>query len=122
METKQLVHELAAMIQAGQLLEAFDKFYAEDVSMGENANPPTIGKAVNGEREIQFLSGVKEVHVNKPTQIIVEGDFASLGWHLEFTNADGLRIRLVQVAIQEWKNGQIASERFFYDSANMVVA
>lgn len=122
METKQLVQELTSMIQSGQILEAFDKFYADEVSMSENTNPPTIGKAANRDREVQFLSSVGEVHVNRPTHLIVDGNNVSLGWHLEFTNKEGVRIRLNQVSIQEWKDGQIVSERFVYDSANMVVA
>ncbi len=121
METKQLVHELVSMIKTGQILEAFEKFYAEGVEMAENANPATVGKDANREREIQFLSAVKEVHVNETTLVIVEGDQASIGYHLEFTNKDGIRIKIFQVAVQQWSNGQIVSERFYYDSANMVV-
>ena len=103
-------------------LEAFDKFYADEVSMSENTNSPTIGKAANRERETHFVSSVGEVHVNKPTHQIVEGNNVSLGWHLEFTNNEGVRIRLNQVSIQEWEEGKIISERFVYDSANIVVA
>ena len=37
------VKELNQMIQKGEILPAFDKFYAEDVVMQENENDPTSG-------------------------------------------------------------------------------
>jgi len=41
-------------------------------------------------------------------------------WLLEFTGGDGKRYRLDQLAHQEWKDGRIVRERFYYDSATIV--
>ena len=47
---KQLEQELNQMILSGKALEAFEKFYADDLVMQENDQPPRIGKAANRER------------------------------------------------------------------------
>ncbi|CAN1210803.1 hypothetical protein TUMEXPCC7403_11435 [Tumidithrix helvetica PCC 7403] len=41
-------------------MEAFDKYYGEDVVMQENENPATVGKAANREIELDFFSKVTE--------------------------------------------------------------
>ncbi|MGV3615806.1 MAG: SnoaL-like domain-containing protein [Fimbriimonas sp.] len=121
MSNRTHVSELVEMVQSGKILEAFERFYAEDVQMRENTNAPTIGKAANRQREIDFLSVVREVHENRATFSVVEGDKAVIGWVLEFTNTDGVRLRLDQIAVQTWRDGQIVDERFVYDSAGVAV-
>ena len=120
MSTRNNVTQLVAMVEAGQLLEAFEQFYADEVVMQENTNPATVGKDANRVREIEVLSSVKEVHVNRSKGVLVDGDEAVILWELEFTNQDGVRIRLDQVAHQQWRDGKIVRERFVYDS-NAVV-
>lgn len=122
MSIRNNVNELVEMVQNGQILEAYDKFYAENVAMRENVGAPVVGKAINREREIAFLSAVKEVHENRADFVAVDGDRAIVGWKLEFTNTDGVRIRLDQVSVQNWENGQIVDERFVYDTGSVVVA
>ena len=51
----ELVTDLNSMILRGNALEAFEKYYAEDVVMQENELPPTIGKGANRERERDFF-------------------------------------------------------------------
>jgi len=121
MSIRNNVNQLVEMVQQGQILEAFDRFYAEGVSMLENTNPPTQGKGENRLREEQFLATVKEVHENRAAFSVVEENRAVIGWVLEFTNTEGTRLRLDQVAVQEWAGGQIVSERFVYDTASVVV-
>ena len=41
-------------------------------------------------------------------------------WLFEFTGGDGKRYRLNQLALQNWKDGRIVKERFYYDSARIV--
>ena len=60
MGLKELVEDLNSMIVKGQILEAFEKYYADDVVMQENEQPPTVGKDANREREKEFLANVTE--------------------------------------------------------------
>ncbi len=121
MNTSNQVNQLVELVLKGQILEAFDRFYAENVSMQENQNPPTIGKAANRQREIEFLGSVKELHRNVARFILVDGNRAAIGWLLEFTNHEGQRLRLNQVALQRWEDGQVVEELFVYDPTSVAV-
>ncbi len=118
MSTRENVQELVTLVTTGQILTAFEKFYAEDVEMSENSNPPTVGKTANRLREEQFVGYVKEVHKNIAAKVLVDGDFAAIEWDLEFTGVDGNLVKYHQVALQEWKDGQIVRERFFYNAGH----
>jgi ketosteroid isomerase-like protein len=116
----ELVSQLVAHLTQGKILEAYDALYAENVVMQENNNPPTVGKAANRVREEQFVGSVKEVHVNRAANVLVDGNKAVIEWVLEFTNHEGVRLKFDQIALQTWENGQITEERFFYDSGSLV--
>jgi hypothetical protein len=57
---RQRLNDLIEHIRDGRIIEAMNEFYDKDTVMQENANPPTKGLAANIEREMRFLSGVKE--------------------------------------------------------------
>ena len=116
----ELVSQLVAHVTQGKILEAYDALYAENVVMQENNNPPTVGKAANRVREEQFVGSVKELHVNRAANVLVDGNKAVIEWELEFTNQDRVRLKFDQIALQTWENGQITEERFFYDSGSLV--
>jgi ketosteroid isomerase-like protein len=42
---KAAVEDLIAKVVSGKLLEVFDRYYADDVIMHDNEQPPRIGKA-----------------------------------------------------------------------------
>jgi ketosteroid isomerase-like protein len=115
------VENLIRQVEQGRLLEAFDTFYGENVAMRENTAAPTIGKAANRAREEEFVASVAEVHEARAKRWLVDGDRAVIEWNLEYTATDGTRIRLEQIAAQTWENGKITDERFFYDTASVVV-
>jgi ketosteroid isomerase-like protein len=120
MSTRNSVEQLIALASEGKLLEAFDRFYAEDVSMQENSNPPTTGKAANRKREEDFLASVAQVHEARAVSYVADENTAAIYWILDFTNVQGTRLRFNQVALQTWQNGKIINEQFFYDTAALV--
>lgn len=118
MITRDQVVRLVRQVESNHILEAIEEFYADEVSMQDNANPPVVGKAANRERERAFFSGIT-VHQNRAVSIAVDGDQAVIRWLFEFTGGDGKRYRLDQLSHQSWKNGRIVKERFYYDSASI---
>ena len=42
---KAAVEDLIAKVVGGKALDAFDRYYADDVTMQENEQPPRVGKA-----------------------------------------------------------------------------
>ncbi len=114
------VAHLVELVQKGDILNAYDLYYADNVSMNENTNPATVGKAENRLREEAFVGSVAEIHENRAASVLVDENKAAIHWILEFTKKEGLRLKFSQIALQTWANGKIVSETFFYDSATVV--
>ena len=108
------ITDLNDLVLRGKALEAFDKYYHDDVVMQENDNPPTVGKAPNREREESFFAAVTEFRGAHPLKVTVGEGTTMVQWHYDYTHRDwGLR-DYTQVSVQEWQDGKIIREQFFY--------
>ncbi len=113
---KELVEDLAKMISEGKILEAFDKYYADDVVMQENEDAPRIGKAVSLEYEKAFVNGITEMHDGKTLGIAVGDNYSTIESFMDVTHKDWGRIARSQVACQTWKDGKVVKEKFYYNA------
>ncbi len=113
-DIKPMEHELNQMILNGQALEAFEKFYADELIMQENNQPPRVGKAVNREFEKQFFGSIKEFHGATLGEVAVTDDVSFSEWTFDVTFLDGNRVANPQVTRRKWKNGQVVHERFYH--------
>lgn len=109
--------DLHQYIREGRIIEAMHEFYAKDVVMQENANPPAVGLDTNIEREKQFLSAVKEWKGFEVKSIGMGGDVTFYEAVFDWIAIDGTTVHLEQVAVARWRGGKIAHERFYYDPA-----
>ena len=110
----ELDHALNDAILTGKALEAFEQYYADDVVMQENSDEPRIGKDLNRKFEIEFFSSLAEFHEGKLVSSAVNGDTTFGEWFMDITFKNGYRAKMAQVAVRRWKDGKIASERFYY--------
>lgn len=117
MSVKEAVQDLTKMVLSGQGMEAFEKYYADDVEMQENESPPRKGKEANRKFEQEWMESIKEFHGAEVKAVAVEGDTAIIEWFMDFTLKDGKRKKMSEVAVQQWKDGKIVREKFYYDSA-----
>ncbi len=106
------------LIGQGQLLDAFDKYYAENVVMTEPRGTRE-GKATCRDYEVQFINSVQEVHGMEVKSIAADANDDDNGtvFHetsMDVTFKDGNRMNLEQVGVMQWKDGQIVHERFYY--------
>lgn len=115
LDIRNLEKELNGMILQGKILEAFDKFYADDVTMQENTDPPREGKATNREFEIAFLDSFQEFHSAELVASATGKDVSFSEWLWDVTFKEGGRVQMAQVATRRWKNGKVVSERFYYN-------
>lgn len=106
--------ELLEGLGSGRLMEVFDKFYADDVVMMENAepDPARVGKEKNRAYE-QYFADNAEWHGAKVGPILVDGDHSAYEMWMDIT-IGGQRMQRTQWAVQTWNNGKIAKEVFFY--------
>ncbi|MBS1760289.1 MAG: nuclear transport factor 2 family protein [Bacteroidetes bacterium] len=110
------VDQLNQMILEGKILEAFEKFYADDVVMQDNDYPARVGKDVNREYEKAFVGGLTEFRGAKVLNTIISDDVAAIEWWMDYTHTEyGVR-NYRQVSMQRWKNGKIVEEKFYYNN------
>lgn len=104
------------MILQGKALEAFDEFYHDDVIMQENDNPEVIGKKANRDREEEFFASITEFRGAKPLKITVGESTTMVEWHFDYTHKEWGLKNYTQVAVQDWEDGKIIKEKFYYGS------
>lgn len=114
---KELVEDLAKMVSEGKILEAFEKYYADNVVMQENETAPRVGKDVNREYEKAFVNGITEFHSGKVLGVAVGENYSTIESFMDVTHKDYGRIARSQVAVQKWGNGKVVSEKFYYNTS-----
>jgi ketosteroid isomerase-like protein len=117
MDTLGNVRELIALAQQGRFLEAIERFYAEDATMQENQDPPRLGLRALLENERKVLAAAPDIHVERVASLMVDGDRAAINWVFAYTDFACRKVELDEIAYQEWRNGKIVRERFYYDPA-----
>ncbi len=114
MNLSERVQDLNNLVLQGKAMEAFEKYYADDVVMQENNNPPTAGKDANRKREEEFFGGITEFRGAEVVDYTVGENIAFVRWLFDYTHKDwGVR-KYHQVAVQEWRDGKIVKETFYY--------
>ena len=114
-DLRTLVDQLNQMILEGKILEAFEKFYADDVVMQDNDYPVRVGKDVNRQYEEAFVNGLTAFRGAKVHNVIISDGIAVVEWWMDFTHKDYGDRNYRQVAVQRWKNGKIVEEKFYYN-------
>ena len=113
------VRELVRACESGQTLEALERFYAEEVVVFENYERARAGRQACIEHERAALA--EQRGAPKLVARAFAADEASgvsfVEWVIRFEGEDGRPMRLEEVAVQRWANGQIVEERFYYEGA-----
>ncbi|MFK7759838.1 MAG: SnoaL-like domain-containing protein [Phycisphaerales bacterium] len=111
------LNELLGYIREGRIMDAMNEFYADNVTMKEPAYGATYGLKANLDREQQFVDSVAEFKRFESPKVHIGDDTSSYENIMEWTGTDGRDVRVEQVAVQEWKDGKIVHERFYYANA-----
>jgi hypothetical protein len=105
--------ELNAMIVAGKSVEAFNKFYAEDVVAQENDEPERFGRESwmkarqEMEKSIQKFDARVLAHA-------ANDDISFSEWEFDMQLQGMGAMKIAQVAVRRWKGGKIVRERFYH--------
>ncbi len=113
-KTRDLAEDLHARIARGELLQAFDELYADDIVMQENLTEPVIGHEANRLREVAFLEGIAEVQSYDVHAIAVHEDVSFVESTFRFRDHAGDDVTMTQVARSRWRDGKIVEERFYH--------
>jgi hypothetical protein len=108
--------DLNSLVVDGKLLDAFEKYYHEDVAMQENENAPLVGKQVNRQREIEFISNIAEFRGASVKGLAVGDQISFVIWTYDYTHKEwGVR-NYTQISVQHWHEGKIIKEQFIYSN------
>ena len=112
---KDNVDDLNQQILDGQILPAFEKYYADDVVMIDAGQPPREGKDVNRKYEEVFVNGLTDFRGAEVKSVAIDeaNQKAFVEWHFDFTHSDFGDQKYDQVAVQTWDGDQITEERFY---------
>ncbi len=108
--------DLNNLVLQGRIIDAFEKYYHEDVVMQENELEPRVGKAANRLAELDFLANVTQFRSATPLKVTAGQNATMVEWHYDYTHALWGERNYKQVSVQEWKDGQIIKEKFYYAS------
>jgi hypothetical protein len=111
---KQKVNHLNQLILQGKALEGFELYYDDSVVMQENESQPTVGKEANRLREQEFFMNVSEFRGARVLDVAVGENSSYVKWFFDYTHNEWGRRRYTQVSVQQWENGKIVKEQFFY--------
>lgn len=103
-------------IAKGTAMDAFEKYYAEDVVMVMEDGTEVKGKDTNREREEEFFGSVKKFHGIEVKAITSNEDNGVTAvestMKVTFKGTDE-PMQIEQVAVQHWNEGHIKRERFY---------
>lgn len=116
-DLRRRVDEFIGLVESGRSIEAMERFYAEDVMMFENRELSRAGReaCIAFEREQLAKSGRPHLKATKRAADPNTG-VSFIEWVVQFRSpSSGRPIRLEEVAVQKWSNGEIIEERFYYE-------
>jgi ketosteroid isomerase-like protein len=116
MPTRERLNEFIAAVEAGDHAGAIERYYTEDASMQENANPPRVGRDLLVAHERGVLARMSHVY-SEAMASVVEDDNVAIHWVFELTDKSGGVHRVDEVALQQWRGDRVFRERFFYDAS-----
>lgn len=116
------VEALVGYVIENRLIEALEEFYHEDSTMQENCLPPRIGRRESIERQKVAQAMTAMIHEVRAVSILIDGDTVIIEYHAEWTLVSGQRVRIEEIALQEWRGDRIIRERFFYDPSPLFAA
>jgi len=109
--------DLYNQVGQGQLMQAFDTYYAENVVM-EEPKGAREGKVACRVWEEEFLASVEAFHGMEIKAMAEDSskDKVLIEVSMDLTFKGGSRMTMEQVAMQKWESGQIVHERFYYNA------
>lgn len=114
MDLKEKVNKLNDMILNGKALEAFEEFYHEDVVMSENGQDQRVGKEASRAFEQDFFSKIVAFNGAEVKNVAIGEDVSMVEMFMDYEHSEWGHKVFTQVAVQEWKDGQIIRETFYH--------
>ncbi|HEV7783166.1 MAG TPA: SnoaL-like domain-containing protein [Chitinophagaceae bacterium] len=118
MTTKEVAARFIELARQEKWFEIQEELFADTVTSIDPPDSPYFGyaegKAAVREKGEQFVKKIREFHGAYTSQPVISGDHFAVGRGVDIS-LEGLgRIKIDEIMLYEVKDGQIASEQFFY--------
>lgn len=117
MPSRQIVDAFIQDVLSNDHVAAAERWYSAAVTMRENVGEPSSGREQLIERERAIAARASRIESEIVSGPLIDGDTVAIRWRFSFTWKDGGAMQMEEVAWQEWRDGQIVREIFFYDPA-----
>ena len=114
---KNNVEKLNTLIKEGKIMDAFEKYYSQDVVIQVNGNAPINGKEQNRKREMIFLQEIEKLNsadINSVTFGGKEDNVSMTEWAINIENKEGIKKIIYRVNVQHWKDNKIINEKLYF--------
>lgn len=117
MTLEQKTRDLVEMTENGHIIEAIDKYYADDVVILEATGETATGKEKQKERMHEWMASIEEMHDGGTHAIAADEDagISMVESWVEATFKDMGRVKMEEVERYKWRDGKIAEARFYYN-------
>jgi len=98
-------------------MEAFEKYYDEDVITQVNGNAPINGKEHNRKREMIFLQEIEKLNSAEIKSVTFGGtddNVSMTEWGINIENKEGKQKTIHRVNVQHWKGDKIVNEKLYF--------
>ena len=113
MNTLELDNQLNNLIISGKSVDAFEKFYAEDVVSQENEEEERHGRAAWMQGRAEMEKSIKKFEARVLSNA-ANGELSFSEWVYDI-DIEGMGLmHIAQVSVRRWKNGKIVHERFYH--------
>ena len=116
MDAKTVAEDFTALCKAGQLDEAGEKYWSQDVKSIEPMGDMAVSDGLAAVKaKGQWWYANHEVHSVGVEGPFVNGDQFALRFDMDVTmKANGQRMQMKEVGLYTVKDGKVVEERFFY--------
>lgn len=107
--------DLYAKMSEGNIMDAFETYYHDDVVVVEPDGHERHGKDAQRKAIHEWLDSVEEMHGGE-TEFVTSNEREAVTMVQSFTDVTirGRRMPFREIAVQRWDDGQIVHEAFFY--------
>jgi len=114
---KNNVERLNSLIKEGKILEAFEKYYGDEVVTQVNGNPPITGKEQNRKREVIFLQEIEKLNSAEIKSVTFGGtddNVSMTEWAINIETKEGEQKTIFRVNVQHWKDDKVINEKLYF--------
>ncbi len=115
MDLSEKVKAFSQLVINGETVKAMEQYHAETVTMQENEDEPRKGKNACIDHERAMLKKTRSVSASLLNQAVDEvNGIVFSEWEYLFISHTGTTLKLIEISIQQWTEGLITKEKFYY--------